>query len=70
MEKGTVVVDTARGKTGVYMAQVGRTTVALRPVGGGIEWNAHVADVRRATPEECAAAQSALLSRPGRLAAP
>ncbi len=36
--QGELVLDTASGRIGVFMARVGRAGVMLRPEGGGREW--------------------------------
>jgi hypothetical protein len=42
---GALVRDTKRDRVGVYMGQGGPYAM-LRPVGGGLEWQAHPADLR------------------------
>jgi hypothetical protein len=64
-KEGTVVFDMESDRVGVYMDKVG-SQAHLRPLGGGREWPVPAAYVRLATPEECASAQAALLSKPVR----
>jgi len=68
-KKGTVVIDLARKKVGVYMDKIG-TQIHIRPLGGGCEWQVTSAYVRAATPEECASAQAALLAAPAPIRRP
>ncbi|WP_369216619.1 hypothetical protein [Streptomyces flavofungini] len=48
---GTLVIDEARQRLGRVMAHVG-TRIALRPPGGGREWDADPANVRLAHEDE------------------
>lgn len=50
-EPGTVVVDEQQGRIGEVMDAVGRY-LQLRPLGGGLEWDADPEHVRPATPDE------------------
>lgn len=50
-EETDLVWDKSRSKVGQVMAS-GPTTVTLRPVGGGLEWDVHRADIRRPTVAE------------------
>ncbi|GAA2606409.1 MULTISPECIES: hypothetical protein [Streptomyces] len=50
-EPGTVLYDTAAAKVGEYRGRSG-ARVMLRPVGGGREWEAEPAALRRATDRE------------------
>ncbi len=47
---GTLIKDIERDKVGVVMGHVGGDRVQLRPVGGGLEWDAF--KVRSLTPRE------------------
>lgn len=47
-EVGALVVDAALDRVGVLMGEVGGR-VQLRPVGGGLEWDAMPDEVRPAT---------------------
>lgn len=55
---GSHVVDTRSGKVGIVMGHEG-PYVQLRPYGGGKEWDADPAGIRRATPAERLGAQDA-----------
>ncbi|MFJ4772770.1 hypothetical protein ACIP88_27345 [Streptomyces uncialis] len=48
---GALLVDMSRRKIGEYCGRVGPYW-ALRPVGGGREWDADPSDVRAATADE------------------
>jgi hypothetical protein len=50
-QKNTLVVDTRTNKLGYVMGNEG-PYVQLRPVTGGLEWDAAPASVRRATEDE------------------
>ncbi|MFD4522722.1 hypothetical protein ACFWP7_02030 [Streptomyces sp. NPDC058470] len=65
-EKGTLVYDPRTDKVGEYRDAAGRYAM-LRPVGGGREWQADPALIRRATAEErLSAGVRAANSRSGR----
>jgi hypothetical protein len=49
---GEVVVDRRDGRVGEVRSSTGRSSVRLRPLGGGHSWLAAPSDVRRATPAE------------------
>ncbi|MFF3874490.1 hypothetical protein [Streptomyces sp. NPDC001978] len=51
LTRGSLVYDPATGKVGEYQDLTGRHAM-LRPVGGGREWEADPASLRRATPDE------------------
>ncbi len=57
-ERGTLMVDTRRGEVGEFRGIAGPYW-ALRPVCGGIEWDADPAHVRPAAPMERLHAQVA-----------
>lgn len=50
---GELVHDAQRDRIGVYMGQVG-CYMQLRPVGGGLEWDARPADVHPIPPQRAA----------------
>ncbi len=55
---GTALVDSARGRVGEFRgASVGRGRYALRPIGGGLEWDVSVEHTRPATQEEIMSAR-------------
>ncbi|MFF7362769.1 hypothetical protein [Streptomyces sp. NPDC008125] len=56
-ERGTLLVD-ARGRVGVFMG-MGGPRYMLRPLGGGLEWEADPGVVRPATSTERLRAENA-----------
>ncbi|MEV5511095.1 hypothetical protein [Streptomyces orinoci] len=49
--KGTLAMDNARGRIGQVMDHL-ENRIQLRPVQGGLEWDATLEDLRPATPSE------------------
>ncbi|MFF7444543.1 MULTISPECIES: hypothetical protein [unclassified Streptomyces] len=62
---GSHVVDTRSGRVGIVMGHEG-PYVQLRPYGGGKEWDADPAGIRRATPAERLGAGTAPTDAHGR----
>ncbi|MFI9721398.1 hypothetical protein ACIHFE_17395 [Streptomyces sp. NPDC052396] len=63
--KGSFVVDTARNRVGQVMDHL-ESRVQLRPVQGGLEWDARPEDVRPASSAEVLSAKVKAVNAAGR----